>query len=357
MALTSPDSWSGSLERRLRRIVKRWAVSRKSYDDMVLRASEWAERNAALDESHRLLAVEHENLRSRHEDVLRAKQAFEDRYRTWVPPGHFYSPFPAKEEIDRRAAALFDVDARPEAVDLREADQIALFGELADLAADLPFTAEPNERHRYFFDNPEYSWADAITLHTMLRHLRPRRVIEVGSGYSTAMTLDTIEGWLDDTELTCVEPNPQLLESLLRPGDGERVRILGKPVQDVPVETFQALEAGDVLFIDSTHVVKAGSDVNYLFFEVLPRLPDGVWIHLHDVFFPFEYPMTWLTEGRAWQEDYLLRAFLMYNDRFEICWFQQYMWIHHRRLLEERIPMMANNPGGNIWLRKVAGHQ
>ncbi|MGW4133429.1 class I SAM-dependent methyltransferase [Amycolatopsis japonica] len=357
MALTSPDSWSGSLERRLRRIVKRWAVSRKSYDDMVLRASEWAERNAALDESHRLLTVEHENLRSRHEDVLRAKQAFEDRYRTWVPPGHFYSPFPAKEEIDRRAAALFDVDARPEAVDLREADQIALFGKLADLAADLPFTAEPNERHRYFFDNPEYSWADAITLHTMLRHLRPRRVIEVGSGYSTAMTLDTIEGWLDDTELTCVEPNPQLLESLLRPGDGERVRILGKPVQDVPVETFQALEAGDVLFIDSTHVVKAGSDVNYLFFEVLPRLPDGVWIHLHDVFFPFEYPMTWLTEGRAWQEDYLLRAFLMYNDRFEICWFQQYMWIHHRRLLEERIPMMANNPGGNIWLRKVAGHQ
>jgi len=357
-----------------RAFVKRWAVSRKSYDDMIIRAGQYAElyeelgvrydqltarydavtdRYSELAESRRQLEVAHRDLRSWHEDVLRAKQAFEDEYRTWVPPGHFYSPFASKEEIGERAATIFD--SWPEAIDLRETDQLELFGTLAELAADLPFAARKNDRHRFFFENSAYSWSDATVLHTMLRHLRPRRMIEVGSGYSTAMTLDTMDGWLgDETELTCIEPYPQLLESLFRPGDAERVRVLGKAVQDIPIETFQELEAGDLLFIDSTHVVRAGSDVNYLFFEVLPRLRDGVWVHVHDVFFPFEYPLSWLLEGRAWQEDYLLRAFLMYNDQFEIRWFQQFMWTQHRDLLEAKIPVMAHDSGGNIWLQKVS---
>jgi len=365
------------IERRLRAAVKRWAVSRQSYDDMIIRARQYAalyeqlsvqydqltarydaviDRYAELKESRRQLEVKHRDLASWHEDVLRAKQEFEDEYRTWVPPGHFYSPFASPEEIGRRADAMFDSEAQPEAIDLRETDQLELFGQLAALAADLPFTAKKNDEHRYFFENSAYSWSDAIVLHAMLRHLRPRRMIEVGSGYSTAMTLDTMDGWLgDETELTCIEPYPQLLESLFRPGDADRVRVLGKAVQDVPIETFQELEAGDLLFIDSTHVVKAGSDVNYLFFEVLPRLRDGVWIHVHDVFFPFEYPMAWLAEGRAWQEDYLLRAFLMYNRRFEIRWYQQFMWTRHRDLLEAKIPAMVHDSGGNIWLQKVSG--
>ena len=106
----------------------------------------------------------------------------------------------------------------------------------------------------------------------MLRHVQPRRVVEVGSGYSSAMMLDTAEGWLDpDVDITFIEPYDELLRSLLRPGDDERVTILDSAVQDVDLVVFTRLEAGDILFIDSTHVVKAGSDVNHLFFEVLPR--------------------------------------------------------------------------------------
>ncbi|MEV6619630.1 class I SAM-dependent methyltransferase [Amycolatopsis sp. NPDC051106] len=341
------------LEKRLRQLVKRYAVARKSYDDLEVRESRLTARLDQLSARYDSLMNHHDELLARHAEVVEEKQAFEEQYRTWVPPGHFYSPFASKEEIGHRAASMFDIDARPPAIDLREAEQIELFGALADLAGDLPFTAERSQEHRYFYENTAYSWSDAIILHTMLRHLRPKRMIEVGSGYSTAMTLDTADGWLPELELTCVEPYPQLLESLFRPGDEDRVRVLGQAVQDVPLDTFAQLQAGDVLFIDSTHVVKAGSDVNYLFFEVLPRLNDGVWVHVHDVFFPFEYPMDWLVEGRAWQEDYLLRAFLMYNRRFEIRWYQQFMWAHHRDLLEGRVPELAGNSGGNIWLQKV----
>ncbi|WP_410587359.1 class I SAM-dependent methyltransferase [Amycolatopsis sp. lyj-23] len=343
-----------TLEKRLRRIVKRYAVARKSYDDLTIRADQLSSRYDQLSARYESLMNHHDELQARHAEVLQEKQAFEEQYRTWVPPGHFYSPFASKEEIGARAASMFDIDARPEAIDLREAEQVELFGALADLAGDLPFTAERSDEHRYFYENTAYSWSDAIILHTMLRHLHPKRMIEVGSGYSTAMTLDTADRWLPELELTCVEPYPELLQSLFRPGDEDRVRVLGQAVQDVPLETFAQLQAGDVLFIDSTHVVKAGSDVNYLFFEVLPRLNDGVWVHVHDVFFPFEYPMDWLVEGRAWQEDYLLRAFLMYNRRFEVRWYQQFMWAHHRDLLEGRIPELAGNSGGNIWLQKVA---
>ncbi|WP_179776043.1 class I SAM-dependent methyltransferase [Amycolatopsis endophytica] len=309
----------------LRGLARRYAVSRRTHDGLLA-------RHAAL------------------EAELAA-------YRTWVPPGHFYSPQPDPAQVVARSAELFDPSRDPLGIDLREDEQLALLPVLAELLTDHPVPAERSPEYRYFPDNPEYSWSDALVLHAMLRHLRPRRFVEIGSGHSSAMTLNTVEHWLDGSvDLTFVEPYPQRLESVLRPGDAQRVTVHEQPVQDVPLDPFLALESGDVLFIDSTHVVKAGSDVNHLFFEVLPRLADGVWIHLHDVFFPFEYPLDWVTEGRAWQEVYLLRAFLMDNPRFEIRWFQRYLWARHRERLETAVPDMARNPGGNIWLRKTSGY-
>src|SRR5690606_38963391 len=113
---------------------------------------------------------------------------------------------------------------------------------------------------RYWLDNPAYAHGDGVVLHAMLRHLRPARIVEVGSGYSSALILDTVDRWLPDTELTFVEPHPELVEGLLRPGDERRVTIHRVPVQDVDPAVFAVLGAGDVLFIDSTHVAKAGSD-------------------------------------------------------------------------------------------------
>ena len=176
----------------------------------------------------------------------------------------------------------------------------------------------------------------------------------MGSGYSSALILDTIDGWLGGaTDVTFIEPYPDLLRSVLRPGDEDRVTVLDQPVQDVDLEVFTELGPRDVLFIDSTHVVKPGSDVNHLMFEVLPRLRPNVWIHIHDMFFPFEYPPPWVREGRAWQEAYLMRAFLMFNERFEIRWFQGFLVARHRDLLLQRLPHLSKNAGGNLWLETV----
>jgi methyltransferase family protein len=301
------------------------------------------------------LARTHHQVELEKHQVELEKNHIQHVFESWVPPGHFYSPFPDLDEVERRADDIFDVSRDPIGIDLREADQLALFETLAGfLEGDLPFPAEAGGDSRYHLDNPSYSWSDGMVLHAMLRHLRPRRVVEVGSGYSSAMTLDTTEHWLDGkVDLVFVEPYAELLHSLLRPGDEERVTIHETPVQDVPFDVFEQLESGDVLFVDSTHVVKAGSDVNHLVFEVFPRLAAGVWIHIHDIFFPFEYPLHWVREGRAWHEAYLLRAFLIGNDAFEIRWFQSLMWVRHRDLLEGRLPGMAKNAGGNIWLQKV----
>jgi predicted O-methyltransferase YrrM len=272
----------------------------------------------------------------------------------WVPAGHFYSPFPDLDDYERRLPGLLDRDRAIAGVDLREREQVALVDVIAGLVADIDF---PEHRDgaatRYWFDNPAYGHGDGAVLHGMLRHLRPRRIVEVGSGYSSAMILDTVDGWLDDTEVTFVEPHPELLRGLLGPGDEGRVTIHEVAVQDVGFEVFDQLGPGDVLFIDSTHVVKAGSDVNHLVFEVLPRLAVGVWIHLHDMFFPFEYPEAWVREGRAWHETYLVRAFLAFNPAFEIRWFQDFLWARHREVLE-RLPQVARNPGGNLWIERVA---
>jgi hypothetical protein len=217
----------------------------------------------------------------------------------------------------------------------------------------MPFTATRQPDVRTFLDNPRYAFLDAIALHCMLRHLSPRRVIEVGSGYSSCVTLDTNERFLDGrAELTFVEPYPDELLGLLEPNDPARGRIVQRKVQELEIDTFSQLEANDLLFIDSTHVAKVGSDVNHLFFKVFPTLRSGVMIHVHDIFYPFEYPKEWIYEGRAWNEAYLLRAFLMHNSAYEIIFWNDYLARFHRAALERALPLGLKNTGGAIWLRK-----
>ena len=129
--------------------------------------------------------------------------------------------------------------------------------------------------------------------------------------------------------------------------------MLERNVQDLPLEIFGQLACGDVLFIDSSHVAKTGSDVNDLFFRILPQLASGVWIHLHDVHYPFEYPEQWVYEGRSWNESYLLRAFLQYNTRFRVELFNSYLSVHHPERWEVAMPPAARTAGGSIWLRKL----
>jgi hypothetical protein len=121
----------------------------------------------------------------------------------------------------------------------------------------------------------------------------------------------------------------------------------------VPVETFSGLGPGDILFIDSSHVSKYESDVNYLIFKVFPALKSGVIVHIHDIFYPFEYPMQWLLEGRAWNEAYLVRAFLQSNAKWEIFLFADFAGKKFREYLAEHMPLCLKNTGGSLWIRKT----
>lgn len=270
----------------------------------------------------------------------------------FAPPGHYYSPIPSPEDVETLGARAHPGDIP--GIDLREADQLAMLEQLAAFYPSMPFTAEGSPGLRYRFDNPSYSYADGVLLHTMLRLVRPRRLIEVGSGYTSALTLDTSERFLGNAlECTFIEPHPELLLTLMTDADRQRSRIIPARLQDVDLDVFLGLGAGDILFIDSTHVSKVNSDVNRLFFDILPRLAPGAIVHIHDVFPGFEYPLDWLRQGRAWNEQYVLRAFLQFNDRFRVRLFGSHMIGRHPEWFRTHMPLCLLNPGGAFWMERT----
>jgi len=220
---------------------------------------------------------------------------------TWLPPGHYYSPIPDVEQLRPQFEQIF-FRHRGElpGIDMNFERQQSLMQAFLPYYAEQPFSSQETPERRYHFENDQYSYADGLFLYFVLRHVRPNRVVEVGTGWSTCAMLDVDELFLDgDLAITSIDPDPQRLRARMRPGDERRVSIIEQPVQAVALETFDALGSGDILFIDSTHVLKTGSDVNHLLFEVLPRVASGVWVHIHDIPWPFEYAQEWVEEGRA----------------------------------------------------------
>jgi hypothetical protein len=284
-------------------------------------------------------------------DRLRAEL---EGLRAFVPPGHFYSPVNAPEEVSRDAERIFKIPESVPGVDLNVEEQLRTLEAIKGYYAELPFKPERSEGLRYYFDNPMYSYSDAICLYGMIRHLRPRRFVEVGSGFSSCVVLDTNELFFGDAiSCTFIEPHPQALLSLLKPGDERRVEIAATPLQKIGLDLFSSLSEGDILCVDSTHVSKAGSDVNYLLFEILPALSAGVHVHFHDIFYPFEYPRQWICDLRiSWNEAYLLRAFMQYNDAFKIVLFNTYLEQFYAAYFLKEMPLCMRNKGGSIWLRR-----
>jgi hypothetical protein len=284
----------------------------------------------------------------------RQKVAVDSASSEFVPPGHFYSAIPSLEELIARRSEIFDQDPRNVAgVELRITEQLSLLDQLTPLLSNVPFGGADSPRLRYRFANGMFDRSDGLFLHLLLRHYRPSRIVEIGSGHSSACILDTVERFLPHTTCSFVDPNCDVLRSLLRPEDRGRVEIIEQPAQAVPRSLYTALRAGDLLFVDSTHVVKAGSDVNYILFDVLPRLEPGVVVHVHDVFPGFEYPWSWVSEGRVWSESYLLRAFLEFNSAFEILLWPPLIARTH----PERYALFSppnGNTGGSIYLRRVS---
>lgn len=283
----------------------------------------------------------------RQRDALRATVN-----QLWAPPGDFSSPIPALDEIRAHESRIFTPGPMA-GIDLNEAGQLALLDQLGPAACDLRLGAAGA---RYRVGNPRFGGMDALVWAAMLRILRPARVIEVGCGFSTGVLADTNELHLASrVDITLIEPYPDVVRSVLRASD--RVRLVVHPLQAVSLQEFDRLQRGDVLFIDSTHVSKTGSDVNYAMFEILPRLAVGVYVHIHDIFHGFEYPPEWVYQGRAWNEAYLVRAFLQYNSAFEIVLWAPWLARTHPEALRRALPVTPTDGGAidpaSLWLRKI----
>lgn len=191
----------------------------------------------------------------------------------------------------------------------------------------------------------------------MLNHLKPRKIIEVGSGFSSALALDTIDILGLTTVCTFIDPYPKVAEHVTAPLR-EPHHIIPKRIQDLDPDTVAALDPGDLLFIDSSHVLKTGSDVHFELTELLPRLRSGVWVHFHDIFRNFEYPENWILErNHSWNELYGIHVFLMFNNAFRIEYFNHYVGKTCKAQIQEYLPdqvaRIVSNPGGGLWLRRL----
>ncbi len=274
------------------------------------------------------------------------------------PPGHFYTPIPSLEEIKSREEQIFGTPPRQiPGIDLNEEGQLQLLDEFKRFYKEQPFSPTKTGKLRYYFENGNYGYTDGIFLHCMIRYLRPKRIVEVGCGSSSCNMLDTNALFFDHSiDLTFIDPNPEWLYANMniKSTDYTNIRVIPKQVQVLALDLFSVLDENDILFIDSSHVSKIGSDVNYIVFEILPCLKKGVYVHFHDIRYPFEYPKEWIYNGHAWNEAYLVRAFLQFNKNFEIAFFNGYLRYFFENVFREYMPLCLKHPGGSLWIKKIS---
>ena len=268
-----------------------------------------------------------------------------------VTPVHFYQPIPDTSKLDD---GLWDRVSELVGIDMDDSGQLHLlrdvFPQFRDEYEALP-TAPTEDPACFHLGNGLFDGTDALALYCMLRHLRPRRVIEVGSGYSTRLAAQAALTNAS-TELVCIEPYPG---DVVAQGFAGLTELIASRVEHVSLDLFTSLEAGDVLFIDSSHVVKTGGDVAFLFLEVLPRLRQGVVVHVHDVFLPHEYPRECVVDGlRFWNEQHLLQSFLMFNSEFRVLLANNYLATRYMDILKETFPTSPWWGGGSFWMQRVS---
>jgi hypothetical protein len=226
----------------------------------------------------------------------------------------FYSPLPDRDKL---ADNFWTTPSPLTGVALNTECALSLLRELSRYLPE--FQRVLIDEKGFRLDNGTYEAGDAETLYGLVRHVKPTRVVELGSGTSShviaaALGENRAEG--RSAEYRVFDPYPWEATEL---GPVESVDVVPLAATDIPVDAFDHLGAGDILFVDTTHTVKTGGDVPHLILDVVPSLAPGVLIHFHDIFLPYQYPRDWVVDMRlAWAEQYLLQAFLAFNPGFEV---------------------------------------
>ncbi|QWV95063.1 class I SAM-dependent methyltransferase [Geomonas oryzisoli] len=264
---------------------------------------------------------------------------------------HYYEP-----QFDHRAMRRpLDAERPLPGIDWNEAEQIELLGRFHYADELLQFPERPRDgRIEFHYDNAMFPPGDAEILYSMVRHFRPGSVIEIGSGNSTLMVVNALQKNAEEEQgyrcrHICIEPYE--MPWLEQTG----VTVLRERVESVDRELFATLQAGDILFIDSSHMIRPQGDVLAIYLEILPLLRPGVLVHIHDIFSPQDYPREWVVdEVKFWNEQYLLEAFLTMNREFRVVAGLSYLKLNHYDLLCACCPVFARQGGGpgSMWLRR-----
>jgi len=278
-----------------------------------------------------------------HHLLFRAQShpSLTDRWGYHIRPIHYYEPIP-----DFRSITTEQITRRREfpTIAFRWDEQLALLNDLTAYHDELSAL-------QFNFNNGYFSGFDAAIYYSLIRHLKPQRIIEIGGGYSTQLASKAL-AVNGSGSLICIEPYPERLN-----GAGPGVELIQKRVEEIGVDFFSCLTTNDILFIDSSHAVKFGSDVCYEFLEILPRLAPGVWVHVHDIFFPHDYPAEWLIERRmALNEQYLLEAFLSFNTQFQVTLANYWLCLDHRNECARLWPnaLSENFGASSLWMKRAA---
>lgn len=260
---------------------------------------------------------------------------------------HYYEPqfkFPKGLDLHTR---------RHLHIDLREEAQLALLKSMDHVTELRDLHSAPAADNNYYLDNPAFGPGDAEAYYLMIRNKKPKRIIEIGSGFSTKLALSAIrknreEGHI--TQLTCIEPYemPWL--------DGEKgIELIRTKVEESSLALFSTLETNDILFIDSSHIIRPENDVLFEYLTLIPQIPKGVLIHIHDIFTPRNYPDEWLIEEhRFWNEQYLLEALLSYSKEFRVLLSVNHLKHQHFSAAREvLIHLQEHNEPGSFWIERV----
>jgi hypothetical protein len=272
---------------------------------------------------------------------------------TYPLRNHYYEPLFDTAGLRRS----LDEDRTLPALDLNiseQLDTLNMFSYNDELLA-LPMNRKSSQG--FYYDNGAFGPGDAEFLYNMIRHVKPRRIIEIGSGHSTRMARCAIAAnRAEDADYSCrhvcVEPyEAKWLDSV-------DVELIRTPVEQIDLTFFDALMKDDILFIDSSHMIRPQGDVLFEYLEILPALRSGVLVHIHDVRTPKDYQPSWLVrEVRFWNEQYLLEAFLSFNNQFKVIGALNYLKYHHPRELAACCPVlgkqMASWEPGSFWIRRA----
>jgi hypothetical protein len=262
---------------------------------------------------------------------------------------HFSEPLCHPDDLRRP----LDAERALPGIDWNEAEQLRLLEQMRFSAELGELPREPTAQGEFYLDNHRFGAGDAEYLYNLLRLRRPRRIVEVGCGFSSLIIRRALEANAREEgtrgEHVCIEPykNPWL-ESVFP-------RVVRERIEDVDPALWETLGPGDVFFIDSSHVIRPQGDVVVQFLQILPRLPPGVLVHVHDIFSPRDYPARWVVdELRLWSEQYLLEAFLSGNREWRILGALNWLKHHHLEPLARACPFLRpETEPGSFWIERI----